>query len=245
MLLVSPMLSCEDAYLLGHTLRSFDPAAVLGVGPIPMRGQDKTIPGEYTIFAEKCPNSRGVRKALELVAGSTASASSPHADSSGNAPEVSAPGHVFSYAECLSMLADAHSKCGSLVVTGNYPDPWMSDELQRAFDDKFVVAIDALSNGVTAKADVALPATPWAEKSGTFLSARNHLQHFERAILPFREARSEGQIAGDLLAALEHQSAASFDAVAVRRQMGGIFVSDVRYADERRPTGSVMQFTEL
>jgi len=69
-LVVSPMLSCEEAYLLGRLALSLDPQAVLAVGPVPRLGEDKTFPGGYTIYAEKAPNARGVRRALEAVAGS-------------------------------------------------------------------------------------------------------------------------------------------------------------------------------
>src|SRR5690606_23821501 len=68
-LMVSPMLSCEEAFLLAKLAREFDPEATFAVGPIPVQGQDKTFPGGYTIYAEKCPNARGVRRVLEAVSG--------------------------------------------------------------------------------------------------------------------------------------------------------------------------------
>ena len=43
-LLVSPMLTCEEAFALGRMAQQFDPACVLGMGPIPMQGTDKTFP---------------------------------------------------------------------------------------------------------------------------------------------------------------------------------------------------------
>lgn len=244
-LLASPMLSCEEAYLLAQYVRTMDPAAILGIGPIPVRGYDKTFPGGYTLYAEKCPNSRGVRKALQLVADRDPSARSPHEQSSSGAPEKYAPAGVLTFSECLKLLTDANNRCGGVLVTGNYPKPWTSDVLQRALNGKFIVAIDTLCNDVTATADVTLSGATWTEKSGTFLNARNYLQSFERAILPIGEARSEGQIACDLLAACEHWSPSPFDAGTVRRQMGGTFVSDVRYPDDRRPSGAGMHFIEL
>src|ERR1043166_5890843 len=43
-LLVSPMLTCEEAYLLAQFARAVDPKAILAVGPIPRRGEDKSFP---------------------------------------------------------------------------------------------------------------------------------------------------------------------------------------------------------
>ena len=63
-LLVSPMVTCEDAWLLGQLIRSIDANAIIGIGPIPIVGEDKTFPSGFTIRSEKAPNARGVRRAL-------------------------------------------------------------------------------------------------------------------------------------------------------------------------------------
>jgi NADH-quinone oxidoreductase subunit G len=63
-LLVSPMLSCEDAWLLGNLVRGLDSNAIIGVGPIPIVGEDKTFKSGFTMRSEKAPNARGVQRAL-------------------------------------------------------------------------------------------------------------------------------------------------------------------------------------
>ncbi|MFT4593427.1 MAG: NADH-quinone oxidoreductase subunit G [Phycisphaerales bacterium] len=63
-LLVSPMITCEDAWLLGKLVRSIDTNAIIGIGPIPIVDEDKTFPSGFTIRSEKAPNARGVRRAL-------------------------------------------------------------------------------------------------------------------------------------------------------------------------------------
>ncbi|MBT4530269.1 MAG: 2Fe-2S iron-sulfur cluster binding domain-containing protein, partial [Phycisphaerae bacterium] len=63
-LLVSPMMSCEDAWLLGQLVRSMDSSAIIGLGPVPMVGEDKTFKSGFTIRSEKAPNARGVKRAL-------------------------------------------------------------------------------------------------------------------------------------------------------------------------------------
>ena len=74
---VSPMLSCEDAYHLATLAKRLDPDAVLAVGPVPVRGEDKHFPKgidpsdpkAFTVYAEKAPNARGVRRVLEAIGG--------------------------------------------------------------------------------------------------------------------------------------------------------------------------------
>ena len=69
-LVVSPMLSCEEAYLLATLARRLDPKAVFGIGPVPVKGQDKVFPAgtketdpkAFKMYAEKAPNARGVRR---------------------------------------------------------------------------------------------------------------------------------------------------------------------------------------
>ncbi|MCC6659773.1 MAG: (2Fe-2S)-binding protein [Phycisphaerales bacterium] len=78
-LLVSPMLSCEDAYELGRAALAIDADAVLAIGPVPTLGQDKVFPPglkaddpkAFVMRAEKAPNARGVRRVLETLLGGT------------------------------------------------------------------------------------------------------------------------------------------------------------------------------
>jgi NADH-quinone oxidoreductase subunit G len=63
-LLVSPMISCEDAWLLGNVIRGLDPNATIGIGPVVTEGEDKTFKSGFTVRSEKAPNARGVRRAL-------------------------------------------------------------------------------------------------------------------------------------------------------------------------------------
>jgi len=63
-LLLSPMISCEDAWLLGNLVRSIDSNAIIGLGPVPIDGEDKTFKSGFTVRSEKAPNARGVRRVL-------------------------------------------------------------------------------------------------------------------------------------------------------------------------------------
>jgi len=185
---VSPMLPCEEAWALAKLAKAIDPSCVLAVGPVPFHGEDKTFPPNlkdgdpkgFKVYAEKAPNARGVRRVLSTF------------------------GNVLSYEQLLGSLGkgSGRSDIGGVILTGNYPTQWATDELAGALGGKFVVLIDTLFSNLVDRADVILPGATWAEKAGTFENARNMLQSFHQAIPVIEVAKSEGQIALDLLATL-------------------------------------------
>jgi NADH-quinone oxidoreductase subunit G len=239
-LLVSPMLPCEEAFLLARAVRAIDPGAVLGVGPVPVRGQDRTFPNNseppgptvtlapieggrrpFVVCAEKCPNARGVRRVLEAFGG----------------------GLEFDAFLRVLGLGTGRSEVSAVVLTGNYPGSWATPELITALGGKFVVLADTLESPLLDEADVVLPTSTWAEKSGTFENHRNRLQAFERAIDPIEDTRPEGQVALDIEAELATERSAAgvepidpvlslvavpplrYEAGAVRSQMARAFPS--------------------
>ena len=209
-LIVSPMLSCEDAFLLAQAALLIDPRAYLAVGPIPVQGADRAFPvgvdpaspKAFTVRAEKCPNSRGVRRVLEALSKGT-----PHG------------GYVATFEQILAQLKGG--EVGGAIVTGNYPSAWAGTELITSLKNVFVVAIDTLPGPLADRADVLLPGATWAEKSGCFENVLGVIQHFERAI-PVREgARAEAQIGMDLAAATGVARTGRFDAFKTRALMAG------------------------
>jgi NADH-quinone oxidoreductase subunit G len=195
-LMVSPMLTCEDAFALAEAARAIDSKAVLAVGPIPVQGQDKVLPAGdpngFRVYAEKCPNSRGVKRVLGAVA------------ARGGGASVSA---VLSYDGLLAKLRGG--EIGGVILTGNYPSDWTSDALLRALEGKFVVLIDTLATRLTTRADIVLPSATWVEKAGTFQNARDMVQAFEQAIPVLEMARPEGEIAQELVRVLREPRAAA------------------------------------
>jgi len=249
-LMVSPMLSCEDAYTLATMARAIDPEAVLAVGPIPMRGEDTIYPRgakvddprAFRVYAEKAPNARGVRRVLEAVAA---------------AGEGSKK--VLSYEQLLAELKKEDA-IGAVVLTGNYPDgTWCGDELPgllsraRNSGKKFVVLIDTLESSLIAEADIVLPGATWAEKSGTFQNARNMIQVFEAAIPCIGQARPEGRIALEMASAAadgEVNPRTVFNAADVRGAMAAnpalaVFVTDVKVPVSGVQIEPDMQVVEL
>jgi NADH-quinone oxidoreductase subunit G len=211
-LMVSPMLSCEDAYLLARWALAHDPGAELAVGPVPVHGVDKTFPGGFTMHAEKAPNARGVRRVLEALA-------------------KGRPVHDASAFERTL----ASGGVGVAVITGNYPSDWVGAGLRDALARVPFMLIDTLPTALTPMAEVTLPAASWVEKVGSFENARGRLQGFDRAIAPVDFAKSECQIAMDLSAGRDGLRAAAFDAAAVRAEMARVPGLE-RFATEHHAT---------
>ncbi|MBS0190113.1 MAG: 2Fe-2S iron-sulfur cluster-binding protein [Phycisphaerales bacterium] len=184
-LLVSPMLTCEDAYTLVRLAKQADPGAVLGIGPIPRKGQDKVFPvgakagdkNAFVVSAEKAPNARGVRRVLESF------------------------GQALAFEDFLRELGkgSGRSDIGAVIVTGNYPSDWATQDLASSLEGKFVLLIDTLNSRLVEQCDVLLPGATWAEKAGTFENWQNKLQAFEQAIPVVEFCKAEGQIALDLI----------------------------------------------
>ncbi len=219
--IVSPMLPVEEAYLLGKLARAVDKDALLIVGPIPRMGENKSFPGGYTVQAEKCPNARGVRRALERVAG--------NADG------------VLKFEDGLAKLAGVKA----VIITGNYPSQWTTPELLAAVKGKTTLVIDTLPSDLTDKADVLFPGATWVEKAGVFENANGRLQSFEQAIAPLEGTRTEGQIALDLLAACGFAPPSRFSAAAIREEIGGALVGELKQPCVHHEEAPDMQYIEL
>ena len=256
-LLVSPMLTSEEAFLLAETARAFDPHAALGVGPVPLHGEDQTYPPErpdepihqsprcpspgapprkFIVRAEKCPNSRGVRRVLDGVNAMTGGAGvsptsqdggtgvsptsqdggtgvSPTSQNGGTGVSPTSQNGgtgvspVMDFTGFIAAIKDANT--GAVLLTGNYPSDWSTPDLRDALarDGLFVIVADTLDSSLVELADIVLPAATWVEKAGTFENAEGRLQAFEAAIPPVDGARPEGQIALDLAAELEQERA--------------------------------------
>src|SRR5262249_9765848 len=80
---LSPFLTCEEAFLLATFLKGVSPQARLALGPVPVVGADDTYPKDrrgnpvqpvkFTIRAEKCPNRKGVEAVLRHFQGDVVS----------------------------------------------------------------------------------------------------------------------------------------------------------------------------
>jgi NADH-quinone oxidoreductase subunit G len=232
-LMLSPMLSCEDAYLLARFALQANPQTLLAVGPVPSHGENKTFPGSnagagFTMYAEKAPNARGVRRVIQGLSN----------------------GKVTEFDGLHSMLARPGA-IDALIFTGNYPSEWATPALLTALasSPRFIALIDTLQSRLAELADVVIPGATWAEKAGCFENATGRVQAFERAIAPIDYCKSESQIALDVTALRSGDHPAIFDAAATRRDMsealGTTTFAQVTTAGETGRVESDMQLVEL
>ena len=228
--MVSPMLTCEDAFTLASWALSLDPKAELAVGPVPFTGEDRTFKGGFTMYAEKAPNARGVRRVLEALSAKRGG------------------GTVHDAAAFTSAMRS--KQFGAVVITGNYPSDWVTPEFRDAAMGTAVVLIDTLENPLANMAECVLPGATWTEKAGTFENVKNRLQAFERAIETTDFVKGEFQIGADLQAGFESRPARAVTAESIRAQMAKVaglerFGSDVHVPDLSFEQAADMQFAEI
>jgi NADH-quinone oxidoreductase subunit G len=192
--MLSPMMSCEEAWLLGKYIRSLDPQAVLSLGPIPTTGQNEVFKNPtngkvtFTIQAEKVPNRKGVERVIDLLGGPKAT---------------------------LDELSKS-TKLKAGWIVGGYLSNWVTDQLKLPRSTKVVQ--DILPNKLTETADALLPSAAWAEKDGCWENFAGKIQCFTMAVSPPEGARREGDVYLKLLGRNE-----MYNAEVIRNEMGEPF----------------------
>ncbi|MBK8270999.1 MAG: (2Fe-2S)-binding protein [Planctomycetes bacterium] len=173
--MLSPFMSCEEAWLLAKFIREIATDALLAIGPIPVGGEDKKFPMgdgkpvKFTINAEKCPNKRGIEMVLSAMGGRTCA-----------------------FDDFVKKAAAGEFAAAWIV--GGYPGEWVTKELASAAAKiNMLIAQDILPNAVTESAKVVIPSCSWAERSGTFVNGQGKIQPFEAAINPIEGCQRDGQ----------------------------------------------------
>jgi NADH-quinone oxidoreductase subunit G len=210
--LLSPWMTCEEAFLFAKSMKSLSPQVRLVLGPVHVIGADNRYPkgvrGEapppgkekFTIRAEKCPNRRGV----EAVLGHFASVAAGLQPAATELPGLN---------ELVSWVSDGSIQAAYLV--GGYPRPWIG-EVQAATLARLELLIvqDILPSPASAVAKYVLPGGSFAEKDGTFINHAGLAQAIHRAIQSPGEARPDGRIFMELM-----ERRGLFHAPSVRQEM--------------------------
>ncbi len=174
---LSPMMACEEAWLLVRFMGMYAPQATLVLGHVPLAGSDEYFPigcgpddAKFTIRKEKCPNRRGVELIIQK---------SCH-------PQAT-------FEEFVSGCRD--KKFAGAWICGGYPDKgWVSKELAAAAGAlELLVVQDMFPNALTEQAELVLPFCAWAEREGSFMNHSGLIQPFERAVDVPDGARRDGQ----------------------------------------------------
>lgn len=222
--MLSPMMACEEAYLLGKMIRSLDPQAALVLGPVPSSGADEVFKNSmsgkqtFVIKAEKVPNAAGVRRVMQMLGGTTAE-----------------------FAELVSVERAELKKLKAGWIVGGYLSNWLAKDAKdrpAVWAKGFKVVQDTLSNDLTGKADVLLPGAMWAEKDGTWENHAGKLQAFTTAVLCPEGTKREGDVYLTLLNRRE-----KYEARSIRKEMGEAF-ADVKIPEENL-TEPAFEFAEL
>jgi NADH-quinone oxidoreductase subunit G len=172
---ISPHLTVEEAYLFARYLRSLDPQAVLGVGPIPIAGEDTMFPGGFTIRAEKCPNRRGVEEIVSQLGD-----------------------ELLSWDTFLQRVEDDPPR--SVWLTGGYKTDWNDAETvaKLAGVDHLIVQ-DCFSSPLMQQATIQIPSAAFAEREGSYVNSADRLQSFRWSIRPPAGVMTEAQLFWRLL----------------------------------------------
>jgi NADH-quinone oxidoreductase subunit G len=204
--MLSPMMACEEAFLLGTYLRSLDPQAVLILGPVPSSGANETFKNyltgktTFTIQAEKVPNAAGIRRVLQMLGGATAT-----------------------FDEFVKAEREEIRKLKAGWIVGGYLSAWVPVDAKAQpaqFGKGFRVLQDILPSSLAEKVDVLLPSAAWAEKDGCWENYAGKIQPFAAAVTPPEGARRDGDVYYTLLG-----RSGFYNAGDVRQEMGEPFAS--------------------
>ncbi len=200
--MISPMLSCEDAGAFALAALELDADAVFGIGPVPVDGEDRVYPPgvadddpkRFVIRAEKAPNARGVKRVLDALGKNQA----------------------LDAGAFISKISS--NDVGAAIIAGGYPSEWHTPALIKAVSQEnlTVILCDILLSDLVKHAEVVLPGATFAEKAGVFENVDQKLQAFEQAIFPLGEAKCEAQIGLDLLATICETERVLYNAAALR-----------------------------
>ena len=200
MVVFSPFMTVEEAYLLASYTKKMDPRVRLVMGPIPEVGEDDCYPKgrdgsapepsqvKFTIRAEKCPNRLGVEAVLKHFHGEVL-----HLDRIGNL-----------------------SKATAVYVVGGYPGEWVTPEVLAAIGNPSLLIVqDVFESPLTQKASIVLASGSFAERDGTYINHAGLAQSTNAALRSPGEARADGRILFDLA-----ERTGVFNAMTLRKDIG-------------------------
>lgn len=171
---LSPMMSCEEAWLLARFIRGVAPKATLVSGFVPVVGTDKTFKKGFTIKAEKAPNQKGVERVIAHFGGES-----------------------LSFADFVTKASAGAFKAAYL--SAGYGMAWVNPAWTTGLQKiPFLVVHDLFSSPLEAAAAVLIPGASWVEREGSFMNCDGLLQPFARAIAPLDGVKSDGQFLFEL-----------------------------------------------
>lgn len=182
---ISPFLTCEEAYLLATYAKTISPDVKLVLGKVTSVENDEVFKSGFTIRAERCPNRRGVEEILKHLQGE-------FLDWSAFKQKVLTGEFLAAY------------------VSANYPDEWNDDEEATPFEKlRLLIVHDILPSPVARQAHYVVPGATFAEKDGCYVNHAGLIQATEWALRPPEGSHTDGQTFSDLLSRRGLYSAAA------------------------------------
>ena len=173
---ISPFLSCEEAYLLASLAQKLSSSATLYLGHVPMADADETFKSGFTIRKERAGNKLGVSEVIKHFQG----------------------GRVPDWNAFQSDVASGQVKAA--YVTGGYPAVWNTEEQAEALSKLTTLIVqDLLPSPLARKAHYVIPGVSTAEKSGSYVNHAGLIQSAEWAVRPVTGAHNDGQTFSTLL----------------------------------------------
>ena len=201
--MLSPMMACEEAWLLGQAIRQYDPQAVLVLGPVPTAGQDEVFKNPtngkqtFVIKAEKVPNAAGIRRVIDLLGGPKAT-----------------------YEELVASATPELKKLKGGWIVGGYISAWLPNDQPALLKRGLRIVQDLLPSTLSGAATVLIPSAAWAEKDGCWENYQGKIQAFDAAIPPPDGVRRDGDVYFYLLG-----RQGLYSAQQIRQEMGGDFAN--------------------
>lgn len=197
---LSPWMTCEEAYILAAYVKRLASDATLALAPVPLVGDDdhypKAINGQsaspprFTIRAEKCPNRKGVAAVLRHF-----------------------QGDVVEFENAIRGMQDG--RFDAAYVVGGYPTPWIDESAAAAMSRLTLLVVqDLLPSPASTHADYVLPGGSFAERDGTFVNFAGLAQQIKWSIRPAHDTRPDHRILHELMG-----RQGMFHAADVRREM--------------------------
>ena len=225
---LSPFLTCEEAFLLAGYIKKLAPASLLAMGTVPTAGEDDTYPKDsrgrpvqpvrFTIRAEKCPNRKGVAAVLRHFQGS-----------------------VPTFDKVLE--AARGGKIKALYLAGGYPpqkEPWIDAAQAASFESiSLLIVQDMFVSPLSAMAKYIVPASAFSEKEGTFVNHAGLAQSFPWAVRPPQNMKTDGQVFLELL-----ERRGLVHAPSIRKEMAGAIPAFAAFANEVGENGVFLEALE-
>ena len=224
-LVLSPFLTCEEAFLLASFVKKIAPKAQMALGPVPVVGSDDTFPKDsrgrpvqpvrFTIRAEKCPNRKGVSAVVQHFQGS-----------------------VLTFDSVVD--SSKQGKIKALYVAGGYPPlsgGWISTEQTKAFESvPLVIHQDLFASFLTVLAKYVIPASAFSEKEGTYVNHAGLAQAFPWAVRPPMNMKTDGQVALEL-----SERRGLVHAPSIRKEMAAAIPAFAAFANDIGPDGVFLE----